>query len=175
MRSLEFCVCLKPWFLDEHQVKVTHYHRYLLLNVNTEHYWMISASYCVRNLEKTPKAFVISVKKTFLRKKSCSLLRGVNGTAPNTLNFFWLSVLLIFSLTIKKNYQTRFLHNNFLILCNKVLWYCKSLSNDGNEWLLLDVNPKTKILGSKAPKLLKKFSKSFLNDLVINLLILFVI
>ena len=37
-------------------------------------------------------------------------------------------------------------HNKLLI--------CKALNNDGNEWLLLDVNPKTKFLD------VKKFPKA---------------
>ena len=41
---------------------------------------------------------------------------------------------------------SRFLHNNLLILFYKVGCYWKAISNDGNKWILLDVNPNTRFL-----------------------------
>ena len=45
-----------------------------------------------------PNVFVMSVKKLikYFAEKSCSVLRGVNGTPPNTLKLFWLNVLFVF-------------------------------------------------------------------------------
>ena len=46
-----------------------------------------------------------------------------------------------------------FLHNNLLILFINALCYCKALNNDGNKWLLIDVNPKIRLLDvQKIPK-----------------------
>ena len=75
-------------------------------------------------------------------------------------------------------YHLRCLTEHLLILINNVLCYCKAINNDGNEWLLLDVNPKTKFSdmqkSSKGPKK-NFFQKNLPSDLVIKLLILFVI
>ena len=49
------------------------------------------------------------------------------------------------------------LHNNLLILFNIVLCYCKALNNGSNEWLILNVNPKTRFLDvHKIAKIQKK-------------------
>ena len=81
----------------------------------------------------------------------------------------------------KKNHfisSQDFVHNNLLILFSNVLCNCKASNNDGNKWLLLDVNPKTWFLHiqkiPKAQKLKKISQKKFLSDLVLKLLILFV-
>ena len=36
--------------------------------------------------------------------------------------------------------------NNLLMLFNIVMWHCRASSNEGNKWLLFDVNPKTVFL-----------------------------
>ena len=48
---LKFSVCLKIWFLDLYQVKVSCFGSYLMLYSNNKHYHTISANCCVRNPE----------------------------------------------------------------------------------------------------------------------------
>ena len=59
-----------------------------------------------------------------------------------------------------------FLYNNLMIRFNIVLCYCKELNNDRNKLLLLDENPKTRILeiqkNPNALKLQKCLQKKFL-------------
>ena len=64
-------VCLKTWFLDLQQVKVSCYRSYLMLYSNKEHYWTISANCCVNNLEMIQNVFFTSGEKnkTFCGKK----------------------------------------------------------------------------------------------------------
>ena len=66
-----------------------------------------------------------------------------------------------------------------LILFINALCYCKALNNDGKKWLLLDVNPKIRLLDvqkfQRPTNFKHVFQQNLLSNLVIELLIFFVI
>ena len=66
-----------------------------------------------------------------------------------------------------------FLHKHLLILFNYVLCYCKAVNINGNKWLLLDVNPKTRFVGiQKILKALKLKKKCFSNYFLFSSLVI---
>ena len=92
-------------------------------------------------------------------KKGFSVYWGVNGTPPNTLKLFSAKC---FIKKFPRSWKMQFwslqdiLLNILLILFNNVLYKCKALKDEGNEWLLLDVNPETMFLQvQKMPKATK--------------------
>ena len=95
--------------------------------------------------------FYERVKKliNILQKISFSLLRGVSGTPPNTLTLWFGQMFnnfshrswLFFFYQFKKNYTTSCWYCSIMFF-----FYCKALNNNGNKWILLDVNPRTEFL-----------------------------
>ena len=108
---------------------------------------------CVKNLEMIQTGF--------------SVFRGVPSTTPDKLklclakfvmNFFHRS--WNFFLNILRFFYKKFCwYYSILFFC-----YCKAFWNNVNEWLLLDVNPKTRFSGvTKFPKAQKLNKNKYLS------------
>ena len=98
-------------------------------------------------------------------------------TPQNILKLF--SVLFFYKLfaTLMKIHFLSFhdiLLKNLLMFFNYVLYFCKTSYNEGNKWLLLDVNPKTKFFElqkkSKATKITKcqQTNSRLINNITID-------
>ena len=131
--------------------------RHLLLSLFNalelqKHCWSISANCCVKKTLNV-KLYIFHDQWEKFIKQLTEMSFNVLGGNPlkplSTLKLFSPTKCFITFLLHNKNtflMISRFLHNNLLILFNDVLCNSKALNNDGNKWLFLNVNPKTRFL-----------------------------
>ena len=136
-------------------------------NVTETEMWLKLKCHWNGNVTET-----FSESETFCQL-SFSVFWGVNGTPPNTLNLFSMKSFIYF---VCANYIFHF----FKLFYTTIFWYCsimifcacKEFLEMGNEWLLFDINPKTRFSEmQKIPKVTKikiNVLKIFLSDLLKN-------
>ena len=84
--------------------------------------------------------------------KSVSVFVGIPMVPQKTLELFSKKCFVNFFVRSWKRTFVSFHdfgYTNLLILFNNVMYNCKAKNNNGNEWLLLDVNPTTMFLDVK--------------------------